>query len=443
MKLVSVHNLLVLLGLIWFGSMPQILPGQTMDLEDCLEAALTHNRDLQMAQNALYIGEIQVEEARANRWPRVSLTADYRYFTNLPYQLLPLSVFNGPEGQFKEAQFGVPHNLGISAQLALPIYQPTLRPGIQMAETAAELGQLQVEKGEEQLLFEVTTLYYNAQIVQHQILFADSNLANTDKLLAAMLLLREQGLARGTDLERIELQRAQLMAQRTQLESNLNQALNGLNFLMGRNLDEALSIPLDINSADLENDPAAPSVEEKMAEVQYQLLTNELHQLKRSRLPAVSAVANYGLTGFGYFEQPDPFFDVFPNGFIGLQASYPIWNKSTRSKIARKEWEMINQNLRIEQIQARSEWQIANALSQKNTAEGNIAIASGQIALARSIFEQTLIQNKQGTATITDIILADNAQREAQAQYLQALIVYLKADLELKKSSGSIHNLKP
>jgi OMF family outer membrane factor len=41
-------------------------------------------------------------------------------------------------------------------------------------------------------------------------------------------------------------------------------------------------------------------------------------------------------------------------------------------------------------------------------------------------------------ASLTDILLADTALREAQQANISAIIEYLKADLELKKLTGNI-----
>jgi outer membrane protein TolC len=439
MKLVNTHALAfaLMLALTSFG---KALHAQTMSLQQCVETALSNNKNLQAGRNNLALGPLRQQEARSNLWPKATVSADYRFFTNLPYQLLPLSVFNGPEGQYKEAQFGVPHNLAANVQLAIPIYNPQIKAGVKGAGIAAEMGELQLEKSEEQVVFEATNLYYNAQILQHQLLFVDSNLVNVKRLLAAMQLLREQGLAKGTDIGKIELQQAQLQFQRVQLEGTLAQALNGLKFLMGLNLDAPLSVPKEIEPADDRTHPVSPSLDARVAQVQRHLLANELDMLKKSKLPAVSLVANYGLTGFGYFEQPDPFFKVFPIGFVGAQVTYPVWNRSTRFKIAQKEVEIAGARLQSEQIQARDDLQIANAILQKNAARVNIPAARQQIALANSVYQQTLAQQRQGAASIADILLSDNDLRGAQTNYLNALVEYLKADLELKKASGSIKN---
>lgn len=440
MKLVSIHIPLLAWLFVFAGLGDNALQAQTMTLQQCRDTALSYSKNLQVGRNNLRLNPLRQQEARSNLLPKVTASADYKFFTNLPYQLLPLSVFNGPEGQYKEAQFGVPHNLGANIQLAIPLYNPQIKAGIRGAEIAADMDALQVEKIEEQVIFEVTILYYNAQILQYQLLFADSNLVNINRLLATMQLLRTQGLAKGTDLEKIVLQQAQLQSQRSQLDGTLAQILNSLKFFMGLDLDVPLSLSRDIVQGNDIVYPVSLSVDARMMQVQNRILVNELDLLKKTKLPTVSAIANYGLTGFGYFKQPDPFFNIFPVGFIGAQATYPIWNRPTRFKIAQKEVEIRSNRLQSELIQAQNQLQVANAILQRSTAQTNIPAAQQQIALAKSVYQQTMAQQQQGTATITDILLADNAMREAQTHYLNTIIEYLKAELELKKASGSLKN---
>lgn len=440
MKLVNIHALVLLLSIASIDFGGYALQAQSLTLQQCTDAALSQNKGLEASRNDLELYPLMQEEAKANRWPKVNVSADYKYFTNLPYQLLPLSVFNGPEGEFREAQFGVPHNLGASVQLTVPIYNPAIKTGIKGTEIAAEMGQLQVVKSEELLILEVANLYYNAQVLQYQIGFVDSNLTNANRLLANMQLLREQGLAKGTDLGKVELQQAQLQWQRTQLAAKLEQVLNGLKVAMGKSLDTPLSVSEEISAPTEEVYPVSSPVAIRMLQVQSRLLSNERDLLNKSKLPTLSFVANYGLTGFGYSGEPDPFFKVFPLGFVGAQASYPLWNRTTRFRIDQKAVQITSNRLQLEQLQAQTELQLANARLQRNAAQAGIPSAQQQIDLAASVYQQTRLQQEQGTATITEVLLADTALREAQNNYLNALIDYLRADLELKQASGTIKN---
>lgn len=436
--LANIHKLwIVLAAALSLAGAPEV-QAQSTSVAECIEVALANNRSLQAGRNNLRVYALKQEEIRSNRWPRATLAADYRYFTHLPYQLLPLSVFNGPEGQFREAQFGVPHNIGAQMQLTIPLYQPQVSAGIVGAEMAMAMGELQMEKNEEQVIYEVSGLYYNAQILQQQLLFVDNNLSNTARLLRNMQLLQTQGMAKGTDVSKMELQQAQLQSQREQLATNLQQAIHGLNFTMGRDLDAPLSIFHAIDTTGPERIGIPAPVDIRIAEVQHRLLSNEKDLLKRSRLPTVSFTAQYGLSGFGYTRQPEPFLKVFPLGFIGLQVHYPVWNRTTRHKIAQQEVNIQGQEMLAEHIAGQHELQSANALLQKRTAQRRLPVIQQQITWAEKVYKQTIQQQEQGIATLTDILVADQALREAQTNYLQAMVDYLKADLDWRKSSGAL-----
>ncbi len=438
MKLVNIHIQIVLIVLLLAFYPHSHGRAQTLTLEQCVDTALVFNRTLQAGRNDQALSRLKHREARANLLPRVTADADYRYFTHLPTQLLPLEVFNGPEGRYKDAQFGVPHNIGVNVQLAMPLYHPQIKGGIQAAEIAGELSDLQYRKSEEQVIFEVTNLYYNAQILHRQLAFIDSNQANVNRLLVNMELLKEQGLAKGTDVGKIQLQGEQLSAQKEQAESKLEQVLNSLKFLMGLSLDRALSVQTEIARREAVKYPAFPSLDLRIAQTRNRLLTNELNTLEKSRLPSVSLLANYGLTGFGYGQQPEPFLKFFPVGFIGVRAAFTVWDGTTRLQIEQKRMELRNNVIQSDQIQAQNDLLIANAVLKRSTAERAIQTSSQQIELAETVYRQTVLQQEQGTATLADVLLADNDLRQAQQQYLNAIIEYLKADLELKKASGSI-----
>jgi len=91
-----------------------------------------------------------------------------------------------------------------------------------------------------------------------------------------------------------------------------------------------------------------------------------------------------------------------------------------------------------QQLSDKATMDISNATQQRNVYALTITDTESQIELAESIFKQTVLQQKQGTVSLTDVLLADNALREAQQNYLSAVIDYLKADLELKKTTGNI-----
>ena len=440
MKLVNIHKpcLVLLLMVIGFQS----VQAQVWSLQQCIDTAQVYNKKLQVNRNDIAIGEQREKEAKANLNPKVTANADYKYFTNLPYQLLPLNALNpaAPEGEFRAAQFGVPHNINLNLQLSMPLYNPQLYGAIQTTKIASEWIELQYQKLEEQIFFDISNLYYNAQILHHQLAFIDSNLINAERLFKNMQLLNEQLLVKGTDVSKVKLQLAQLTSQKVGVKSKYEQVLNALKFTIGLSLENNLQIETNILYENSFEYSSLSTLDFRMAIIKNRWLGLELNTLNKSRyLPSLNLFANYGTTGFGYNGKPNGFLDFYSIGFAGIQLSYPLFSGTvTERKINQKALELKNNELQMGLINEQNYLQVENAKLQRKTAKNTVETLTEQIQLAQIIYEQTIVQQKLGTATLTDILLADNSLREAQQTYLSAVIDYLKADLELKKFTGNI-----
>ena len=444
MKLVNIHKQTVFLLFFLIGVYSS--QAQVSTLQQCIDTAQIYNKNLQMSRNNMAIGEQKKNEAKANLIPKVTANADYKYFTNLPYQLMPLSTFNptAPEGQFKEAQFGVPHNINANLQLSMPLYNPQVYGAIQTTKIASELTELQYLKTEEQIFFEISNLYYNAQILHNQLAFIDSNFVNAERLLKNMQLLNEQLLAKGTDVSKVKLQVAQLTTQKLSIKSKYEQVLNALKFNMGISIEQNLQIEPNIQYQTANEYTPSSILDIRIIKTQNRLLSSELSTLNKSRfLPSINLIGMYGTTGFGYDKLPNDFLKFYPIGFAGIQLSYPLFNGTvTQRKINQKRFELHNNELQFGLFTEQNNMQVQNAKMQKEVAKKTVETTTEQIQLAQTIYEQTILQQKLGTASLTDVLLADNALREAQQTYLTAVIDYLKADLELKKLTGNISTTK-
>ena len=440
--LVNAHKLFIV-PLIFIG-WNTVQAQEVWTMKQCIDTAQVYNKTLQINRNHISISEQREKEAKANLIPKVTANADYKYFMELPTQLMPMNALNpqAPEGQFRDLQFGVPHNINANVQLAMPLYNPQVYGVIENTKIANELTQLQFQKSEEQVLYDITTLYYNAQILKHQLDFLESNLINTQKLLKNIELLKEQLLAKGTDVSKVKLQAEQLNTQRENIHNKYISILNALKLNIGISLERNITVVSEIEQQTLTENNVENILDLKIIQTQNKLLNSELSTLNKSRfLPSLNLIASYGTTGFGYDKTPNDFLKFYPIGFAGLQLTSPLFNGTvTQRKINQKKLEISNNELQAQLIGDKNKMETENALRQRTIAQQTVIVTENQIALAQSIYEQTILQQKQGTATLTDVLLADNALREAQQNYLSAVVDYLKADLELKKLTGTIKN---
>lgn len=437
--LVNIHIRRILLLTLLIIAVTMTGQAQIWSLQQCIDTAQVYNKNLQMSRNSIEIGNEKEKEAKANLIPKISLNADYKYFTDLPYQLMPQSAFGGPEGQFKEMQMGVPHNISTNIQMAVPLYNPQVYGAIQTTKIASDLSELQYKKTEEQVFFEISNLYYNAQILIAQQQFMEGNLENTKKLHENLQLLYAQQMIKKSDVSKVALQKEQLITQIHLIESNLEQVLNALKFSMGISLQQNLEIVNEILNKPAGDYLVKQPVDLQIAYAQNKLISSELGTLRNSRLPAVSLYGSYGQTGFGYDEKPNDFLKFFPTSFAGLQVSVPIFNGTvTKRKINQKKIELQNSQLQIENVADQNNMLIENATRKRMVTQQTIKNTTSQINLAKNVYDEMILQQKEGTANLTEILLADNALREAQQSQVNAIIDYLKADLELKKLTGNI-----
>jgi len=435
MKLASIHKRFILLLLI--ATAVYTANAQVWSLQQCIDTAQVYNKSLQIGRNSKAINEQKRKEAIANLIPKITANADYKYFTDLPTQLMPASIFGGPAGTFKERQFGVPHNINANLQLTMPLYNPQVFGAMQSSKIAVELSGLQLQKTEEQIYFDISNLYYNGQLLLRQLSFIDSNIVSTSKLFKNMQLLKEQLMAKGTDVSKVQLQKEQLETQKELVNSRYEQVMNALKFAMGISLEQNINIEKDIQYKLSDEYTSTSAIDIRLANMQSKFLLSELSTLKRSKLPSLSLFSTYGKTGFGYDKQPTDFLKFYPIGFAGIQLSYPLFNGTvTQRKINQKRLEIKNSELQVQLVTEQNTMQIENAKRQLSVAQKSITTSTSQIELAKTVYAQTFLQQKQGTASLTDVLLADSALREAQQNYLSALVEYLKADLELKRLSG-------
>jgi len=439
--LVNTHKLIF--SLLIFSSWNIVQAQEAWTLKQCIDTAQIHNKNLQISRNSISFSQERVKETKANLFPKITANSDYKYFTELPYQLMPVSALDpqAPKGKFREIQFGVPHNINANVQLAMPIYNPQLNGGKQISNIAVEISELQYRKTEEQVFFEITTFFYNAQILKHQKNFLENNLVNTNKLLKNVQLLHEQLMAKGTDVNKLKLQADQLRTQIEIAKNNYEQVLNALKLNMGIALESQIEIETGIALPPTGHYQTQTSTEIQLNQIQNKLLNSELKILQQSSyLPTINIIASYGTAGFGYDKNPNDCLKFYPVSFAGVQLSYPLFNGTvTQRKINQKKLEIKNNELQAQLIDDKTKMEIVNANRQRKTAILTVTNTENQIKQAQTIYEQTLLQQTYGTATLTDVLLADHELRQSQQNYLSGIVDYLKADLELKKITGNIN----
>ena len=95
-KLVSAHRLKVFLIFFGLWIFNQSVQAQVWTLQDCLDTAQVHNKNLQIQRNNKEITAQKKLEAKSKLLPKLNVNAYYKYFIDLPYQFMPMALFVCP-----------------------------------------------------------------------------------------------------------------------------------------------------------------------------------------------------------------------------------------------------------------------------------------------------------------------------------------------------------
>ncbi len=133
-------------------------------------------------------------------------------------------------------------------------------------------------------------------------------------MLKNLQLLKEQLLAKGTDVSKVQLQIDQLTNQGEITGNRYEQVINALKFTMGVSGERYMEVePLLLYPPENKEYKRASTIDIRLSESQSRLLVSELRTLKNSRLPSLSLYGTYGTTGYGYDKQPDEFLKFIPS----------------------------------------------------------------------------------------------------------------------------------
>ncbi len=432
----------------WYLSTVLLLASSLANAQDytlgkLIDKALTSNYSVQSARLDEVRTEAQIAEVRAGARPQVNLTGDYRRYLKIPGQVIPASVFGGPEGTYSAVAFGLPYNLSTSIQATQPLYNQSLLIATKAAKASRTLSALQTQKIKEDVAYNVSATYYNLQTTTQQIAFLRSNLTSTERLIRITDLRRQNQLAQGIDVDRLQLSKTSSQTQIESLLATYNQLLNSLKYLTGTPQTDSLQVRTAIE----ETIPVAPGQEYTINRTDLQLLDQqkEINGLEQRNVKAGFAptVAAYGVANSSVYAigGDNSYVKNLPGYWLGLQLNWNVFDGLARkAKLSQKRIDDQKLDVQLRQTRESISMDITNSRNRFLVEQQNLSTNRGQVTLAEKVYTQTQLQFKEGTVDITDVVQAENSLRDAQNNYLTTLVNLRTAELDWKKATGSLVN---
>jgi len=420
-----------------------------MNLDECLEYAYEHNENITIAdlekdrQNA-YVGEIM-----AQGLPQLNGNADFKKNLKLRTTLFDVSNINpeAPPGTYVEAQFGVDYegDLGLSATQL--IFNGSYFVGLKAAKVFKELSSKDYIKTKIDVAEAVSKAYYSVLVSEEGLELVKSNYDRLDSLLRETKIMQENGFVERIDLNRAQVQFNNISAQLGNQKRVVEYSKQLLKFQMGMPLETGLEIedkPSDliINYSENLADTVNPHnrIEYEQLSVNQTLAELDLKNNTVQYFPNIDLYFDLGMsagapTSSELFTIGGDFW--FDYQAVGVRASLPIFDGFMKSKKIQQNRIKLRQiDQQFNQLEKQIHLEVENARKNLLNNLNNLKNQQENMQLAEEVYDVSRIKYKEGVGSSTELIDADNAYKEAQSNYYNALLETLLSKVDYEKALG-------
>src|SRR5690554_2255759 len=417
----------------------------SLTLDDLIQYAMQYNPDVRNSQLDQMSNDALIKEITSQGLPQITGTGTYNNNYALPQQIIPGEIFGQP-GTLIPVKFGVQNTLSASVQMNQMIYNPSFWVGLEAAKTSKDLYKLATFKTKEELIYNIIQVYYQIQITEEQQEILLHNLETMDQLIDIAQVQYEEGIIKKLDVDQLRVNKINLESQIQGTSVGLTLLQNQLKFMMGLPQEEELLLKKDRISvgdfAEKEELNLANNTDLQMLDIQEELNELEQKNIKAGYVPSLSFFLNYGWMG-----QTDKLFsdeevhDIVGSGTgsFGLSLTVPIFDSFQKKH---QKQQVIIEKHKLENTRMKTEYftkmNYDNARENLSVSLDLVSTQKENMELAESLYDITALSFREGVAPLTELINAETSMRQAQTQYLSALLQVALAKLDLIKNSGSL-----
>jgi len=428
------RNVLMLIFLLPFGA---VFAQDNLSLKECISYGLQNHSSVKVAENNIAKSKEQGREALAAYLPQMNINGEYDY--NLKVQT---AQFNG-----QKVNMGSPYSSTLSAQLDQPLFNQSLLLGIKANQPNMELSQLNKEQTNEQIIYNISSSYFQVLVIQKQIQLLNDNRTRTEKLYNVTKLQAEQGTGKKINAKQVEVNLNNINSQIANAQSNYAIALNRLKNAMG--MEVSANVVLTDTTRWVQNVTATPeagifdyasTTAYKIQEKQIELNEINAKSIRAGYIPTVSMFGRYGLNGFGP-TAGEVFSNQFDYSTIGLKFTIPLldgFKKDAQYKQAKIAISTAKENLKLNQSNSSMVFQ--NATNKREQARTTLLSDKRNMEMSQELYDNVNLQYKGGTASLSDLLNAESSWSSAQNNFLQSMINYYVAALDLANAQGSLED---
>jgi outer membrane protein len=420
-------------------------PGQSggYKLDECIRYAFKNQPRVKQLLLDEKIARQDINIALSDWLPQINSTATLQHYLKQPVVIFP--NFSDPSAEKIKVTTGVANFSPIEFSASQVIFNNSVYIAGKSSKYYNERARQITEEALINIVTDISRTYYSVLLARQQLKIYNEDIDRLNQSLKDAYAQYQNGTTDKIDYKRATISLNESQARKVAARELIDARLAALKDLMGYPVDSALTLVYD--STSLEKDILVDTVQGPVYNnrIEYQLLQTNLvlqksnvQYYKLAYLPSLSGFANYNLV-YQNDQFKDLYKEAFPNSFVGLTLSFPIFDGNKRAfelKRARLQYESTALDTINLKQQISADYTQAMAIYRSSLYA--YRLSAENIGIAREVYNTVKLQYDQGIKSYLEVIVSETDLRTAQINNLNALFVVLSSKLDVEKALGKI-----
>ncbi len=403
---------------------------QRLTLEQSIETALQHNRELRAVLQDDLKARSAVKEAQSSLLPNVGAQAKY---TRLDKE--PTTTFGG-----QTIKLGDADDYGATATLTQPIdITGLIRNGVQMSKLGSEVTRQKVRMIRNAVNLQVREAFYNILRAEEGLKVATEAVSNAEQRLKTARALVDAGSSPKLDISRAEAAVAAAEQMRISAENGVQMAKSAFNLVLGRDINEPVELTPDAEAAALDGSydswlstAVARRPEIRMAALGVELTDRGLLAARRAMLPTLGVSVN---SQFNLKKS------TFNSESVVLSATavvnVPIWDSGqTQARVDQARHDRESALISQEDARQGIALELKQATLMAAEAQQKVAAATKGLEQATEALRVSRVRYEEGVTNQLELSDAELAYTQAQQNLVSARFDLRVANARIQKAIG-------
>ncbi len=418
-----------------------------LTLKQAIHYALENNTPTSKAKLDEQANRYNIKEVKSQALPQVSAFGNFDNNLNIPVQLLPGELIGQP-GTTVKAQFGKQYTVTGGAEINQKVFDHSVLSAMQAANASTKLYSLKTKKSKEDVIYQITSDYYQVLIQQEKLCILKSNQKKNEHLYDLAGFQHKVGVMKNIDLNRLKVNITNGETRIQNSESDLKNQMNTMKFHMG--MDINILITLDAASdllgeskvaEALAIDDVSPIRSNHQLIIQQQLLNEmEVKNFRSGYSPSLSAYARYSYnaqrTQMDFFDGSKPWFNAT---VVGLKLNVPIFDGfKKRAQVQQSQIRLQKLKYDESNVKRSIDLDYQNAINQFQNSQKSLESQKDNVVLAQEVYAITEDSYKTGIMNLSDLLNSETELLTANNNYNEAVLKLKLSQLQILQAKGQL-----